>query len=844
MMSLIVWIGGATAGAQVDTVVVSDDIQPGMVIKATIGSASITYTVPAGASAAQVVTSFVSLWNDSAIPEFAEIEAEAVGDGSFTLTMQASSAGKPFIVAFIIGNGTNEKQMVTIGGNPTGGTFVLSSGGEVTDPIDHDATASTVEAKLEALTSVGVGNVTVDGDAGGPWTVEFIGTLAGTNVAPMGANPDNLTVAAETQEIDLGSPTGGTFTVQYGESGTPSAGIAYNASVATLKTALETLAEVAVDDIGVTGSAGGPYTLTFQGNFAGTDAESIIVNGTSLTGGLMGSVTITEQTAGGGGGNEVWTIREQYGDDAIAYLTGNSSVNGGTFDMTVTLTPDGGSAGDFITLTDIPYDVTVSEFQDLIDAETVAEGPRAVIVQASIGSQDAGSKLSDGDTWLIRFTTSLGNQTVGVGSFATGNLTGDVYTFSIPTPSIILPEIESRYASYWFLVINGEATESIPHNTTAADIIEKAEALSTVGAGNINVEFITTQNMISHGIRITFQNDLGNQDTELSVSMLVSSGYGFFIQPNWRGASGTSEVQRISIAGSPGSGKFSIKLGTGYSQTIDYNQSASELEDILEAVSTIGVGNVTCSGGPFPDTAIDVTFTGGLGGTNVALMVENQGAVETTQEGGAAATIDVATVQSTIDHTTTVANSGPNDFNTAANFDTGTVPVNGDSLLIPDGDNILYGLDQSDLTLVLLHFTAPDTQMGLPRRTDNDDIEYLDRFLKITAAEIIIDSNSELINIDVMDSSPAIEVLNSGSGQDGEHAVQIIGENSANTLTLLVLSGDVGVATGPKEAAYVKTITQRGGQLWIGQDVGLEDVERTGGLFHTDRTTIDGLITL
>lgn len=845
------WNGGAPVNARVMTVTVPDDIEAGMIIVAKIGFQELSYTVLASATATSVATAFVSLWNASTVPEFAEITA-ASGSVAGTFTLTADTAGKPFVVAFTMNNETNEKQTVTIGNSPTGGTFTLSYEGQTTAGIAPDAAASAVESALEALSTIGASNVVVTGDAGGPWTVEFVEDLAGTNVTLMGANPDNLTVAAETQEIDLGSPTGGTFTVQYGESGTPSAGIAYNASAATVKTALETLTEVAVDDIGVTGSAGGPYTLTFQGNFAGTNAESVIVNGTSLTGGLMDSVTITEQTAGGGGGNEAWTIREHYGEEARAYLTGNSSVSGGTFDMTVTLTPDGGSAGNFITLTDIPYDVTVSELQTLIDADTVAEGPRAVIVQAFIGSQDAGSKLSDGDTWLIRFTTSLGNQTVGVGSFATGSLTGGAYTFSIPTSSIILPETESRYTNNWFLLINGEATESISHNTTAADIIEKAEALSTVGAGNINVEFITTQNVISHGIRITFQNDLGNQETEFSVSMLVSGGPAFYIQTNWKGAAGTSEVQRISIAGSPGSGKFSVKFGTGYTQTIDYNQSASELEDILEAVSTIGVGNVTCSGGPFPDTAIDVTFTGGLGGTNVALMVENQGAVETTQQGGTAATVIVDTIQIPIVSSETIANSGPNCWDVAGNWSTNSVPVTGDTVYISESNvSILYGLDQSAVTLAALNVDQTFTgTIGLPRTNADGTTsysEYRDQYLKIGATLLNIGDKSgvgsERIKINLGSVQSTVLITNSGDSPDGNTpAILLLGTHASNTIN--INRGSLGVAYYPTEVATVATLRQAffdnaadDTEVYLGTGVTVTDIVKSGGVLDINSAT-------
>ena len=62
---------------------------------------------------------------------------------------------------------TNEVQTITVNGSPTGGTYTLEdSEGTETDPINHNAAASTVQTRLEAI--FGEGNVEVSGSAGGP----------------------------------------------------------------------------------------------------------------------------------------------------------------------------------------------------------------------------------------------------------------------------------------------------------------------------------------------------------------------------------------------------------------------------------------------------------------------------------------------------------------------------------------------------------------------------------------------------------------------------------------------------------------------------------------------------
>jgi len=75
----------------------------------------------------------------------------------------------------------NEIQTVTISGAPTGGTFSLLFAGQLAAGIAFNATAATVQAALQALSTIGSGNATVTGSAGGPWTVTFAGALGNLN---------------------------------------------------------------------------------------------------------------------------------------------------------------------------------------------------------------------------------------------------------------------------------------------------------------------------------------------------------------------------------------------------------------------------------------------------------------------------------------------------------------------------------------------------------------------------------------------------------------------------------------------------------------------------------------
>lgn len=93
---------------------------------------------------------------------------------------------------------TNEVQQVAITGGPTGGTFTLTYAGQTTAPIAYNANAAAVQAALEALSNIAVGDVSVTGGAlpGTAVLVEFRGLLAQNNVAQMTADGSGLTGGA------------------------------------------------------------------------------------------------------------------------------------------------------------------------------------------------------------------------------------------------------------------------------------------------------------------------------------------------------------------------------------------------------------------------------------------------------------------------------------------------------------------------------------------------------------------------------------------------------------------------------------------------------------------------
>ena len=130
---------------------------------------------------------------------------------------------------FVSGATANEKQTVTVSGSPT--SFTLNTSAGTTNPIVRMASASLVQAALQ--NKLGSGEASVSGPSGGPWVVEFTGSLAGTNVAQM---------------TGTAIPSG-------------------SVNVATT----------------VAGSTGTPYTVSFIGTLAATDVAQMTATGATVS---------------------------------------------------------------------------------------------------------------------------------------------------------------------------------------------------------------------------------------------------------------------------------------------------------------------------------------------------------------------------------------------------------------------------------------------------------------------------------------------------------------------------------------------------------------------------------
>jgi hypothetical protein len=105
------------------------------------------------------------------------------------------------------------------------------------------------------------------------------------------------TPANESQTLAIGGATSGSFTLAFdfeGIAGTTDP-IAYNAAAATIQAALEAIRPIKSGNVTVTGSVGGPFTITFGGRLANANLP-LLTKTDSTTGGT--GVTVSAATNG------------------------------------------------------------------------------------------------------------------------------------------------------------------------------------------------------------------------------------------------------------------------------------------------------------------------------------------------------------------------------------------------------------------------------------------------------------------------------------------------------------------------------------------------------------------
>lgn len=83
---------------------------------------------------------------------------------------------------------------------------------------------------------------------------------------------------------------------------------------------------------------------------------------------------------------------------------------------------------------------------------------------------------------------------------------------------------------------------------------------------------------------------------------------------------GTSEIQTVTVTGTPTGGTYTLSWGGDTTAGIPYNATAVQVRDALADLPDLNYTDITTAGGPHPGTAVTVQFGGQYAGTDVAQM--------------------------------------------------------------------------------------------------------------------------------------------------------------------------------------------------------------------------------
>lgn len=795
------------------------------------------------------------------IPDVTFVNTSLTG-GNATVSVTTTTPGSA---------GTDEVQVITFYGSPSGGTFTVTFNGFTTAALAFNISSADLQTALRGLSSIGSGNINVSGSAGGPYTCTFAGTLASTAVGMLTVDASSLTGGtiygtiatttpgvAGTNEVQYisqsnsggsnetmtiertGTVSGGTFTLTY--DGETSAALAYNVKLWQVCEALDAI-HATKEGTGYWG----PYFAPWNESYANlTIHECLAISPTGAKIQFIGSrgaadvdtadYSLSSASLTGGGSYSFPGANSQAGS-----VGGGSLVTSGSFTLSF-----GGYTTSSLTLTVSGFTVTsptAAAVQTALEGlASIGSGNVAVTaLQTSTSGPDGTSR----GLFKVTFQGALAGTPVGLitgtGTVPAGQEANqfDIHVATLKNGVAGTNEVQtvtlsgSPSAGTFTLSYGTQTTGPIAYNATAADVDTALEALSNIPAGGVTC---TGGALPGSLVTVTFTGALGY--TDVSQLVINDTGLKVIVTETTPGVTATNEVQSISLTGSPHGGTATLTYDGQTTSSLAYNASAATVQTALEALSNLAPGDVVCTGGPWP-AAIVLTFGGTLAATNVVALTGtsslNNGTVTETS-------------LSPITQTVTTANSGPNDLTVAANWSGETVPVNGDVVVFDQGtSDVKYHLDQSAVTLTAFyHYSSYSGNIGLPEVNRDYSIEYYEfrgQYLKFNSPIVQVGlgdgPSSGRIKLDLGTVATVVDVYRTATPIEvGIESLLLKLINASNAVN--VNRGSVGIAIYPGETSTVPTLrvgfvenVAGDAEVRCGAGVTLTTIEQSGGKLQT-----------
>lgn len=183
--------------------------------------------------------------------------------------------------------------------------------------------------------------------------------------------------------------------------------------------------------------------------------------------------------------------------------------------------------------------------------------------------------------------------------------------------------------AYLFSFLFGPATITTPGGATNA-----REWLWTPSAQALNKTTFSARKGTPtiNGVAGTAEQALGCILTSLMLGFRRTArqeltGAGFGKQLSYDASIDVNEVVTLSETGTISGGTWTITFGGQTTSAIAHDADAATIEAAFEALSTVGAGNGTVTGGPIGTTPVVITFTEDLANTNVGPVTVGVGSL-------------------------------------------------------------------------------------------------------------------------------------------------------------------------------------------------------------------------
>jgi rhodanese-related sulfurtransferase len=552
----------------------------------------------------------------------------------FLMTFAGADSNTPQPPMTFNNPGVNEVQCLQFSDTPDGGNFTVEFQSQVTGALPFSTTASQLQAALELLSSIGVGNVLVTGNYSSNFNITFVGALQKQNL-PAITNPFNsLVVGAtvietvvpitegaapvvgvnEVQKLAFSLvPDSGQFAIDFDSSTTSL--LQYNASAAQVQTALEALSTIGVGNVVVTGNFTAGFSVAFQGALAADDLVSMTIPSNSLLKSQVVTPTVTTPQNGGGGFNEVQQIKFDFVPDAGNWKL--SFTYGGQAEVT-DVTINGDSSGDLAGKYWF-FNTVAQNYYVWYNVDGSATDPGPIVGRVGIPVVIA---TNDNATTVKAATLAA------IIAAASANVTAtSQYGSRIRLTNVtqgVVPDGTGQTSGFTVVVVNQginptHETNMLSFSSTASFIEQELKALPNIGANNVEVsgDFVS-------GFLITFRNALGNLNVNpvvvLNNTLIKNQIVNIAVQTTTPGVvpvAGINEVQKINFNTPPDSGTWELKYNLEVTSSLGFAATALDVQNALNALTGLSAVTVT---GNF-SLGFTVTFAGADGSQDQPLLI-------------------------------------------------------------------------------------------------------------------------------------------------------------------------------------------------------------------------------